>query len=99
MCASTDARVPGGFSVKKLKCFCLALLVASLLAIPAAAQGKKGGRGNSGANEPRGQARAEEVQTANGKGDKDHKPSKGSKSKGKKTRVGWEKKSQHGGRK
>ena len=82
--------------MKKLKYFCLSFLVASLLAIPAAAQGKKG---NNGANEPHGQARAEEVQTANNKGDKDHKPSKGSKSKGKKTREGWEKKSHHGGRK
>jgi hypothetical protein len=85
--------------VKKLKYFCLAFLVASLLGIPAAAQGKKGTRNNNGANEPRGQARAEEVQTENGKGDKDHNPSKGSKSRGKKTREGWEKKSQHSGRK
>jgi len=87
--------------VKKLQHFCLAFLVASLLAIPAAAQGKKGGNGNNGAKEPHGQARAEEVQTTSGKGDKDHTPSKGSKrkSQGKKTREGWEKKSQHGGRK
>jgi len=85
--------------VKKLSFFCLALLVASMLAPPATAQGKKGTRNNNSTNELHGQARAEEVQTLNGKGDKDHKPSKGSKSKGKTTREGWEKKSHHGGKK
>ncbi len=52
---------------------------------------------NSGASKTRGQARAEEVQTANNKGDKDNIPSKGSKSKGKKTRTreGWEKNAKH----
>ena len=78
--------------MKKLKYFCLAFLVASLLAIPGAAQGKKGTRNNNGANEPHGQARADEVQ------DENRKPSKGSKSEGKKTRKGWTH-SHHGGRK
>jgi len=78
--------------VKKLKYFSLAFLVASLLAIPAAAQGKKGTRNNNGANEPHGLARADEVQ------DENHQPSKGSKrkSQGKKTREGWEGKRHHG---
>jgi hypothetical protein len=75
-----------------MKHLCLAFLVASLLAIPAAAQGKKGMRNNNGTNEPHSQARADEVQDANKKGDKNHKG-------GKKTRKGWDKKSQHGGRK
>jgi len=81
--------------VKKLKYFGLAFLAASLLAMPAAAQ--KGAHGNTGAGKMQGQARAEEVQTANGKGDKDHIPVKGSKSKGKKTRTreGWEKNAKH----
>ena len=81
--------------MKKLKYFGLAFLVASLVALPAAAQ--KGGHGNTGAGKMQGQARAEEVQTASGKGDKDHTPSKGSKSKGKKTRTreGWEKNAKH----
>ena len=74
--------------MKKLSYFCLTFLVASMLAIPAAAQAKKGTRNNNGTNERHGQAQAE-----------NHKPSKGTKSKGQKTREGWEKKSQHGGRK
>ena len=77
--------------MKKLNYFCFALLVASLLAIPAAAQGKKGTRNNNGAKEPHGQARAGEVQADNKKGDKDHKGGK------KARREGWEKKSRHGG--
>jgi hypothetical protein len=76
--------------VKNLKYLCLGLLVASLLAIPAGAQGKKGTRNNNGANEPHGQARAEEVQRENKKGDKDQKG-------GKKTHKGWAH-SHHGGK-
>jgi len=82
--------------LKRLKYFCLAFLVAFLLAIPVAAQkGEKGERNNNGAGEPHGKARAEEVQADN------HKPSKGSKSQGKKTRTreGWEKKAKHNGSK
>ena len=83
--------------VKTMKYLCLAVLVAFSLAIPAAAQ--KGAHNNNGAGKMHGQARAEEVQTANNKGDKDHTPSKGSKSKGKKTRTreGWEKNAKHKG--
>jgi len=78
--------------MKKLKYFCSAVLVFALMAIPAVAQhGKKGTRHNNGAGEPRGQARAEEVQAENKKGDKD--PSKGNK--GKPKREGWEKKAKH----
>ena len=83
-----------------MKYLCLAVLVAFSLAIPAAAQkGRATMHRNNGVNEPHGQARAEEVQTANKKGDKDHTPSKGSKSKGKKTRTreGWEKNAKHKG--
>ncbi len=72
--------------MKKLKYFCSALLVACLLAIPAAAQ--KGERNNNGTGKQHGKARAEQVQTVNKKGDKD--PTKGKKS-GK--REGLEKKS------
>ena len=80
--------------MKKLKCLGLAFLVASLLAIPAAAQGKKGTRNNNGTGAPKqtSQARADEVQ------DENHKPLKGSKSEGKKTRKGWTH-SHHRGRK
>ena len=90
--SSDPTRFQEGF-VKNLKYFCLALLVASLLAIPAAAQrGKKGTRNNNGANEPRGQARAEEVQSENKKGDKDQKGGKKTK-----TRKGFAH-SHHGGK-
>ena len=65
--------------MKKLKYFCSALLVASLLAIPAAAQK---GESNNNVSKQKGTARAEKVQAANKKGDKD-KASKGSKNKGK----------------
>jgi hypothetical protein len=86
--------------VKMLKNLGLAMVAFSLLAIPAAARnGQKGVQSNTGTGKQRGQARAEEVQTANNKGDKDHTPSKGSKSKGKKTRTrareGWEKNAKH----
>ncbi len=78
--------------MKKLKYFCLAFVVAFLLGIPAAAQnGKKGQRNNNGAGEPRGNARAEEVQAGNKKGDKD--PSKGNK--GRHKHEGWEKTGKH----
>ena len=72
------------------------VVMISLMAIPAAAQRA---HGNSGAGKMHGQARAEEVQTTNLKGDKDNVPSKGSKSKGKKTRTreGWEKTAKHKG--
>jgi hypothetical protein len=82
--------------VKMLKNLGLAMVAVSLLAIPAAARnGQKGAHNNNGAGEPRGTARAEEVQ--NKKGDKDKSPSKGSKSKGRKTRTreGWEKNAEH----
>ncbi len=70
--------------MKKLKYFCLAFLVAFLLAIPVAAQkGEKGERNNNGANKQHGKARAEQVQAVNKKGDKDPSPTKGSKNKGK----------------
>jgi len=87
--------------VKKLKYLCAAILVASLLAIPATAQkrgmGRMGQRNNNGPGEPHGQARAEEVQNANKKGDKDRKASKSNN--GKKTRVrkGWEKNAKRNG--
>ncbi len=85
-------------SVKILKNLGLAVVALSLLAIPAAASnGQKGMHNNNGSGKMRGQARAEEIQTANNKGDKDNTPSKGSKSKGKKTRTreGWEKNAKH----
>ena len=83
-----------------LKNLGLAMVAVSLLAIPAAAgNGQKGAHSNTGAGKLHGQARAEEVQTANNKGDKDHTPFKGSKSRGKKTRTrareGWEKTAKH----
>jgi hypothetical protein len=69
--------------VKELKYLCWAILVASLLAIPATAQkrgmGRMGQRNNNGPGEPHGQARAKEVHNANKKGDKDRKASKGNK--------------------
>jgi hypothetical protein len=69
--------------MKKLKYFCLAFLVAFLLAIPVAAQkGEKGERNNI-ASKQKGKARAEQVQAGNKKGDKDPSPTKGSKNKGK----------------
>lgn len=75
--------------MKKLKYLCAAMLAASLLAIPATAQkrgtGRMGQRSNNGPGEPHGQARAEEVQNTNKKGDKDRKGSKANN--GKKTRV------------
>jgi hypothetical protein len=86
--------------VKTLKNLGLAMVALSLLAIPAAARnGQKGVHNNNGTGEPHGKARAEEVQTANNKGDKDNVPSKGSKSHGKKTRTreGWEKTAKHRG--
>jgi hypothetical protein len=73
--------------MKKLKYFCSALLVACLLGIPAAAQK---GESNNNVSKQKGTARAEKVQAANKKGDKDSKASKGSKNKGK--REGSEKK-------
>jgi hypothetical protein len=86
--------------VKTLKNLGLATVAFALLAIPAGAgNGQKGAHGNTGAGKQRGQARAEEVQTTNKKGDKDNTPSKGNKSKGKKTRTrareGWEKNAGH----
>ena len=85
--------------MKTMKYLCLAALVAFSLVIPAAAQ--KGAHNNNGAGKLNGQARAEAVQTANNKGDKDHTPFKGSKrkSQGKKTRTreGWEKNANHKG--
>src|SRR5207244_661424 len=87
-------------SVKMLKNLGLAMVAVSLLAIPATAgNGQKGVHNNNGTGKLQGKARAEEVQTANNKGDKDHTPFKGSKSKDKKTRTrareGWGKKAEH----
>jgi hypothetical protein len=84
--------------VKTLKNLGLAMVALSLMAIPAAAStGKGSSRGNNGLTKLQGQARAEQVQATNKKGDRDPSPSKGSKSKGKKTqtREGWEKKAKH----
>ena len=67
--------------MKKLKYFCSALLVASLLAIPAAAQQGEKGERNNNVSKLKGKDRAEHVQVANKKGDKD-KAFKGSKNKG-----------------
>jgi hypothetical protein len=67
--------------MKKLKHFCSALLVACLLAIPAAAQKGEKGERNNNISKKKGTARAEQVQSVNKKGDKD-KASKGSKNKG-----------------
>jgi hypothetical protein len=83
-----------------LKNLGLAMVAVSLLAIPAAARnGQKGAHNNNGTTTSKqlGQARAEEVQTANNKGDKDNTPSKGSKRKDKKTRTrkGWAKNAEH----
>ena len=84
--------------MKKLRTFCLAFLVAFLVAMPVVAQqGEKGERNNNGSGKLHGQARAEHVQSGNKKGDKDPNPSKGSKSKGKKTREGREKTAKHHG--
>jgi len=84
-------------SLKILKNLGLAMVALSLLAIPAAADSGKKGLRNNGTGKLQGKARAEEVQTANNKGDKDHSPFKGNKSKGKKTRTreGWEKTAEH----
>ena len=85
--------------MKTLKNPGLAMVALSLPAIPAAARNGRKGLRNNGTGKLRGQARAEEVQTANNKGDKDHTPFKGSKSRGKKTRThareGWEKTAKH----
>lgn len=84
--------------MKKLRNFCLAFLVAFLVAMPVAAQqGEKGERNNNGSGKLHRQARTEHVQSNNKKGDKDPNPFKGSKSKGKKTHGGWEKTAKHHG--
>ena len=91
--------------MKKLKYLSLAFLVVSLLAIPAAAQkhkmGRMGqmGRSNNGPGEPHGQARAEEVQNANKKGEKNRKGSKSNNGEKTQTREGWEGKAKHKGSK
>ena len=91
--------------MRKLKYLFSAFLLASLLAIPATAQkhgtGSMGrmGQRNSGPGEPHGQARAEEVQNANKKGDKDRKASKGNNGKKTRTRKGWEENAKHNGSK
>ncbi len=79
--------------MKTLKNLGLAMVALSLLAIPAAA--RNGQKGNTGVGKQHGQARAEEVQTANNKGDKDHTPFKGSKSKKTRSREGWAKNAKH----
>ncbi len=81
--------------MKKLKYFSIAVLVLSLLAIPATAQKQR----NNNIDKQHGQARADQVQAGNKKGDKDPNPSKGSKSQGKKTqtRKGWDKNAKHHG--
>jgi hypothetical protein len=84
--------------VKALRNLALAMIGLSLLAIPGmASNGQKGLHNDNGAGKQHGQARAEQVQTANKKGDKDHSLSKGSKSNGEKTRTreGWEKNAKH----
>ena len=84
--------------MKTMKSLCLAVLGFSLLATPALAQ--KGGRSNKG-GATTGIARSDKVQGMNKKNFKDHDPtpSKGSKSKGEKTRTreGWEKNAKHKG--
>lgn len=84
--------------MKTTKNLRLAVLALSLVATPALAQ--KGGRSNRG-GAATGIARSDQVQSMNKKGDKDHDPtpSKGNKSKGKKTRTreGWEKNAKHKG--
>ena len=83
--------------MKMLKNLGLAMVALSLLAIPAAAGNGQKGQRNNGAGKLHGQARAEEVQTANTKCDKYNVPFKGSKSEGKKTRTrkGWHKTAEH----
>ena len=83
--------------MKTLKNLGLAVVALSLLAIPAAARNGQKGLRNNGTSKKHGQDRAEQVQTANNKGDKDNVPSKGSKSEGKKTRTrkGWHKTAVH----
>ncbi len=68
--------------MKKLKYFCSALLIACLLAIPAAAQKGEKGERNNNVSKLKGKDRAEQVQSVNKKGDKDPSPTKGSKNKG-----------------
>lgn len=84
--------------MKTMKSLWLAVLGFTLLAAPALAQ--KGGRSNKG-GATTGIARSDQVQGMNKKSDKDHDPtpSKGSKSRGKKTRTreGWEKNAKHKG--
>lgn len=84
--------------MRKLTYLCVAFVLAAMLGLPAAAQRS---RANNGASKQTSQARAEEVQATNKKGDKDPAPSKGSKrkSQGKKTRTGggWEKNTKHKG--
>ena len=84
--------------MKTMKSLCLAVLGFSLLATPALAQ--KGGRSNKG-GATTGSARSDKVQAMNKKDGKGHdpSPSKGSKSKGEKTRTreGWEKNAKHKG--
>jgi Ni/Co efflux regulator RcnB len=80
--------------VKTLRNLCLALVAISFLAMPAVAQkGEKGERNNNGATKQRGQARAEEVQNANKKGE--NTKSKGSQNDGKHKHKGWFKKGEH----
>ena len=85
--------------MKTLKNLGLAVLALSLLAIPAAARNGQKGLRNNDTSKKHGQDRAEQVQTANNKGDKDNVPFKGSKSEGKKkktrTRKGWHKTAEH----
>lgn len=77
--------------MKRMKNLCLALVVASLLALPAAAQ--KGARNNNGAGKQRGQDRAEQVQNENKKGE--NSKSKGSQNDGKHKHKGRFKKGKH----
>ena len=67
--------------MKKLQYFCSALLVACLLALPAAAQQGEKGERNNNVSKLKGKDRADHVQAANTKGGKG-KVSKGSKNKG-----------------
>jgi len=77
--------------MKTLKNLCLALVAASLLAIPAAAQ--KGARNNNGAGKLRGQNRAEQLQNENKKGE--NTKSKGSQNDGRHKHMGWFRKGKH----